>query len=1103
MKKSNYYNSFLQDNYCKKMKLKMKLSFILTFLMLCQLSAHHVFSQHEIEFTYNQVSLKQILSEIKSQSGYNFFYNTKEINDTKKLSLSAKKESLKQVLNKLSIKANFNFKISGKQIVLTKKALSIGNTSNEKQEKDVRGMVKDETGAPLPGANVLVKGTTTGTQTDFDGNFTIEVPNDDAILVFSYVGYTTVEVSVSGKTFIEVALTENAAQLDDVILVGTRNPNRTATDTAVPVDVIDVAALASKGPQTSITEILNYVAPSFTSQAQTVSDGTDHIDPASLRGLGPDQVLVLINGKRRHKSSLLNINGTVGAGSVGTDLNSIPTAAIKRIEVLRDGAAAQYGSDAIAGVINIVLKNATNKLDLSVTMGANMSSKSNHQDGGMDGEKIQVDANYGLDLGENGGYINFTGSVGTRAPALRNATNLEQIFDIANAAEHAYTAANPGSSIANMRAEDYQTGAGLLGTNYISAANQASIAGLDLSRDADGNLNTPTDLEALRGFLPEQGTGEFGTYQELDDAQFAARGLERNDFRFKVGTAKLREGKFFSNLSIPVTENTDIYSFAGIAYRQGLAFGFLREPWRTKGNTSVYPNGFLPGIQSDIVDKSFAVGIKGKTEGGWNVDFSNSFGSNAFGFTIVNTSNASLGAASPTTFDAGSFKFSQNTTNLDVSKFHEGIFAGLNVAMGAEYRVDNFEILAGKEDSYTTYDNNRIPTVGGVGGATNALGESLPGTSQVFGGFTPQNATNKFRNSIGMYADFEADITEKFLVSLATRFESFSDFGETFNYKLASRLKLTDEFSLRGAINTGFRAPSLHQQFFSRSSTQFNADGVAEEVGLFTNDSQAAKLIGIGKLKEETSQSVSIGVTGKVGGFTVTVDAYQITIDDRIVLSGKFSAGDNIPLQNIFKAVGAGKAQFLANAIDTKNQGLDLVLGHKATIMDNFTLDNSLSATFSKTEVTSIKVPKLIADAGLSGDFFDGQEEAFLTIAQPRTKLNLTHSLSNDKWTFLLRNVFFGEVTDPDDYSGVARVSSRDANEDAVYASKIITDFTVSNNITKNTTITIGANNLLDVYPDDNREKSQSNASFPYSRRTSQFGFTGRYVFARLSFTIN
>lgn len=962
----------------------------------------------------------------------------------------------------------------------------------------LEGKVIDENGNPLPYANVVEKGTTNGTVTDDNGRFSLSPNQLPTELEFSLLGFSNVSQAVrASSTNLTITLIERGVSLNEVVLVGSRNPSRTAIETPVPVDVIDLADLTTQGPQTSINEILNYVAPSFTSQTQTVSDGTDHIDPASLRGLGPDQVLVLINGKRRHKSSSLNVNGTVGAGSVGTDMNAIPTAAIKRIEVLRDGAAAQYGSDAIAGVINIVLKEATNKLDFAVTFGGNSSSKSNHQEGGFDGEKLQIDANYGINLGSKGGFVNFTGSIATRNPALRNATNAEQIYDIANAVEQAFTAQS-GKNIAEMTAADYQTGAALLGTNYISANDQAAIAALDLSA-TDGVLNTPGDLALLRDLLPDGGIGEFSTYQELDDAQFEARGLERNDFRFKVGTAKLREGKFFTNLSLPLSEKTELYSFGGISYRQGLAYGFLREPWRPKANVAANANGFLPGIQSDILDQSIAVGIKGVTENGWNVDFSNSFGSNTFGFTVVNSTNASLGATSPSVFDAGSYSFSQNTTNLDFNKFNEDIFSGLNIAFGAEYRVDHFEIFAGKENSYATYNNNGIPTTGGVGGATNALGESLPGTSQVFGGFTPQNAVNKYRNSIGLYFDTEADLSENFLVSLATRYENFSDFGETFNYKIASRLKLSDNISMRAANSTGFRAPSLHQQYYSRSSTIFNANGVAEEVGLFPNDSPLAGLLKIGSLKEETSNSTSIGFTGKMNDFTFTIDAYQIEIEDRIVLTGKFSHNDDTTLKPIFDAAGAGKAQFLANAIDTKNQGIDIVVGYKTALSSNLNLDNTLSATFSETEITSINVPSDITSAGLEGDFFDGQEEAFLTIAQPRTKVNLTHNLSSEKWSVLLRNVYFGEVTDPDEFSGQARVAGATVNDNAVYGGKIVTDLTLTNNTSASTSITIGANNIFDVYPDENRPGSQSNASFPYSRRTSQFGFLGRYVFARIN----
>ena len=254
----------------------------------------------------------------------------------------------------------------------------------------VTGTVTEADGqTPLPGANIIVKGTTNGTISDFDGNFSIDIKSFPATLVVSTVGYNTKEVTVNSETNIVIAL-EEGVSLDEVVLIGSRNPSRTAIDTPVPVDIIDVTQLTSAGPQVNLNQMLNYVAPSFTSNTQTISDGTDHIDPASLRGLGPDQVLVLINGKRRHNSSLINVNGTFGRGSVGTDLNAIPTASIQRIEVLRDGAAAQYGSDAIAGVINIVLKESTNELTVNVTSGANFTKNANDQTGGVDGETVNV-----------------------------------------------------------------------------------------------------------------------------------------------------------------------------------------------------------------------------------------------------------------------------------------------------------------------------------------------------------------------------------------------------------------------------------------------------------------------------------------------------------------------------------------------------------------------------------------------------------------------------------------------------------------------------------------------------------------------------------------
>ncbi|WP_394750129.1 TonB-dependent receptor domain-containing protein [Spongiimicrobium salis] len=1085
MKKSNHLGDVQHEERPNSMYLKMKLSLLLCFLLVFQLSANTVFSQHKIALNYSETPLKSVLQEIKAQSGYRFFYNVKEINDNQKISIKADQEPLKMVLDKLALLGNFAFSINEKQIVLTKKSDLLNDTTDPKsQEKEIKGTVKDENGEPLAGANILVKGTTIGTQTDFDGNFTIDVPDGQDILVISFIGYASTEVSISGKDFVTVVLKENAARLDDVVLVGSRNPNRTSTESSVPVDVIDVTEIASLAPQTSVTQILNYVAPSFTSQSQTVSDGTDHIDPASLRGLGPDQVLVLINGKRRHSTSLINVNGTVGAGSVGTDLNSIPTAAIERIEVLRDGAAAQYGSDAIAGVINIVLKKNTGKLDFTLTTGANFSENGNQFDGGSDGEKVQLDANYGLPIGDQGGFINFTGSLATRQPALRNRDYSGDIFRGFHGAERIF-AAN-GGNVAEMTLQDYANAAQDI--SYLDQATKDQIAALDLTN--------ATGVDSLRSLL------DF----DADEDELAARGLSRSDFRFRVGTSKLREGKFFANLSVPLGETTELYSFGGISYRQGLASGFYRRPAQGDGraNTPAFPNGFLPDIKSDIVDRSFAFGIRGEMEG-WNIDFSHTYGQNTFFLTVENSSNGTLGVSTPRNFDAGGFGFTQNTTNLDINKFYEDIFEGFNVAFGAEYKVENYEITAGEEASYASFDINgnvvNSATPDALLVRNNFTGVPLGGGAQVYRGFDPGNATDEFRNNISAYIDLEADFTENWLLSVAGRYENYSDFGETFNYKIATRLELSENLAVRAANSSGFRAPSLHQQFFSRTSTVF-VDNQPFEQGTFTNDSRAAALIGIDPLKEETSNSLSAGLTGTFGNFSITVDAYQINIDDRIIYSGSFGNGGNPELTAIFDAANATSARFFVNAIDTRSRGLDIVVSHKAQLTEDMRLSNNFAATFTETEVQDVFVPELIANAGLSGAFFDGQEEAFLTLAQPRTKLNLTNTLSYKNWEVLLQNVFFGEVTDPDDFNGDARVAGTQVSDDAIYGGKVITDLSFSKTFSDRFRLTLGANNLFDVYPDENRAGGTSGDQFVYSRRTSQFGYTGRFLFARVNFSL-
>ena len=949
------------------------------------------------------------------------------------------------------------------------------------QSYQVTGKVTDADNQPLPGVSITIEGTSRGTSTDFNGTYTIMVQSSEN-LIFSYVGYNEKKLQMDGTKTFNVVLSAGV-ELKEILVVGSRNPNRTAVDTAVPVDIIDVTELVTAGPQVNLNQILNYVAPSFTSNTQTISDGTDHIDPASLRGLGPDQVLVLINGKRRHNSSLVNVNGTFGRGSVGTDLNAIPAASIERIEVLRDGAAAQYGSDAIAGVINIVLKRSTNTLNLSVTSGANFAKNANDQTGGVDGETTNVSANYGLQLGDKGGFINFTGDFDVREDYSRMKEWEGSIFNAYNAIER--LASGQNLDIANLSDANVIN----VASGYFSTADMSILNGF-----SSAQLHTPTKKDS---------NGNVTFYNPLSNdvtsAELTARGMERSDFNMRVGQSSLRGGRFFANFSLPLNDDgTEFYSFAGMSSRTGNSAGFYRLPNQSRTYTPAYINGFLPEINSNIVDKSFSVGIKGKVSD-WDVDFSNTWGKNAFMYTIGNTFNASMQNASPTLFDAGGFSFSQNTTNLDVSQFYDNTLEGLNIAFGAEYRLENYEIIAGELASYAQYTaSGQAITLASQIPSKDFFGASRPGGSQVFPGFSPANELSRGRSSVAGYFDVEADVTSNFLLSGALRYEDYSDFGSTLNAKITTRIKAGDNTNLRAAFNTGFRAPSLHQLNFNSTSTIFDNLGNPQEVGTFANDSRAAKLLGIPQLKEETSSSVSLGFTSKLpeAHLTITVDGYWVGINDRVVYTGQFKGpGTGTELDNLLKQANASAASFFANAIDTESKGLDVVLTHDAVIGNTAKLKTDLAGTFSKTKkVGDIKASKVLENAGLVGTYFPEDSRVYLEEAVPRTKINLSNSLTTDKFNVFLRNVWFGEVTE---------ATTTVANQQ-VFGSKIVTDLSFGYKVSESTTVTVGANNLFDIYPDraDAAYGNRSDGRFDWSRRAQQFGIGGRFLFARLNFVL-
>ncbi len=920
------------------------------------------------------------------------------------------------------------------------------------QKGTITGTVKSAKGEPLAKASIIVKGTSTGTSTDENGLYTIKVDPGTYTIVVSFVGY---EISSAQVTVAAGETVDNSPSLTlkneslEIKVVGSRSRlPRSIVTSPVPVDIIPVSQIANEVGQVDLNQILTFVAPSFQSARQTISDGTDHVDPAQLRGLGTDQVLVLVNGKRRHQSALVNVNGTVNRGSVGTDMSAIPVNAIERIEILRDGAAAQYGSDAIAGVVNIVLKKKINYLDANVSYGLNATkyaknfalykaqNNSNSPDKRVtDGNTLQGSLNYGAKIGDKG-FLNLTGEYTQRDETNRAGT---------------YT----GAVYANV-----------------------------------GGVNK-------------------------DDSILAARGLTRDNFDMRIGNSRMKGGAAMFNFNMPLKDGkTEIYSFGSYGKKTGNGAGFFRYPSSVTGAGgsglfastvfSFYPNGFLPEIESNIRDISFAVGVRTVVDN-WNLDISNTYGGNKFDFNVLNSisySQAVVTTRPNTSFQAGGLEYAQNNANIDISHKYDKVLKGLNVAFGTEFRTETFNINDGEAASVVDYNGSAAPAAG----------------SQVFAGFLNTIGGKQQRRSLAFYSDNELDITQNWLLTGALRFESFSDFGNTVNYKFSTRYKIGDNFNFRASTSTGFRAPSMQQKYYTKTNTLFVTVGgslVPVESGTFTNDSKPAEILGIPKLKQETSLSYSVGFTAKpFKGFEATVDAYTISIDNRIVLTNNFSGGTNAALNAQLNAVGAAQANFFSNAVNTKATGLEAVLAYTASMGNGHSLRTTLAGTFIKNEVEKDANGKAIIFAsptleasGQLGNYFNREDQSRIEVANPVSKVSVTFNYKYEKFSAMLRLVNFGKVTyldptiDPNNPGAfpINTFTGQRETLDEVFNPKTVTDLSLSYAINKEATITLGANNLFDVYQDKHTHSVNAGLGrFVYSRRVQQMGFNGAYYFARL-----
>lgn len=841
----------------------------------------------------------------------------------------------------------------------------------------IKGKVTDEKGEPVPFVNVVEQGTSNGVTTDDDGGFSINLKKMPATLVFSSLGFKTIEREVSSSVNLTIVMKEDSGILDEVVLTGNRSKPRTILDSAVPIDNVGVRELQATG-QTNIDQMLTYTVPSYNSTNQTISDATAHFDPADLRGLGPSRTLVLINGKRKNQSALVYVNDTPGKGEVGTDMKSIPTAAIERVEILRDGASAQYGSDAVAGVVNIILKK---NIDFTqVNLNSGVTSRG-------DGFNADADVNHTLTFG-NGGFLNAT-----------------------------------------------------LGVGYQDYTNRAGSPGKD---DLFGVNNQWTKDNPTLGMI--------------------------------VGQPEMKKGDVYVNGEYPLNGDAKLYAFGGFNLRKGKSFALYRPPyWITDDFGLLTPagqtyNGFQPTFETDIKDFLFTAGGKFKL-GEFNADLSGTYGSNAVDYTIGNTINPSLGANSPTSFNAGAYAFSNIIGNFDVNRS----FGEVSVGVGVEARQERFEVTAGQEESYVN------------------------GGAQSFPGLQPSNALDETRTNVGVYGTIDWDISSKFLIGGAVRYENYSDFGGNTSWKINSRYKIGEAGVLRASYSTGFRAPSLHQVYLSNVQTLISGGTISNQ-GTFNNVSQVIKDLGVAPLFAETSKNISAGMTVKASNdFTISLDYYNVRVDDRVLFTGEITGVDdsgapNAIVQKILNDNSVTSIKFFINAVNTITQGFDYTMRYKNIDFAAGKLGLNLALNVNKTVLDGeVKTPTNLA--GYKDKIFNRKEQSRITSARPNMKFLFGADYKIGNFSANINNTYFGEVT---------WQHAADPNKDQTFTGKIVTDLSVGYDFTKSISFRAQVNNLFDVFPDEIDPKGDAvtnlGGRFRYPWEVNQFGFNGTSFKAGLTF---
>ena len=906
--------------------------------------------------------------------------------------------------------------------------MSVSVRSLGAQAGTVQGKVADSSGAVVVGALFTVDGSGIRAVSTNRGRYSLAgIPAGRRTVRVRAIGFNPesldVTVAASRVTDLDVTLKHSTYQLAPVaVVIGSRARHTAAEELAVPVDVFTVEELKRTG-STETSQILTNLAPSVNFPKQAVTDATEIVRPFTLRGLSPDHSLVLVNGVRRHQTALLNVfsNGSA-PGSSGVDLNAFPSGAVERIEVLRDGASTQYGSDAIAGVVNLVLKEGQFSPYLNTSIGQYRPGK----DYPNDGTSRDVNGGVGIKLGR--------GSL--------------------------------------------------------------SLFGQYLKRDA-------TNRACPDGSFPDLN----GVRDSVANCRLVVRRTNVAQPNVHWGDGLERDIQTFANLRLPLNAagTTEFYAFGGFADRDGTGNGFFRKPRNGRNWPQIYPLGFLPQFRPAVTDYSSAAGIR-TNAGGWAVDIGGSYGFNSFAFDLEHTLNSSLGpsltqATAPgpdgrlgtsddpgipnqTSFDAGQLKRGEFTSGINLSRSMElGLPKPVNVAIGAAFRRESYEVIAGERASW----------INGYHKTSDSSGIAQGGSS-VFQGFAPSDASKNDRTNFGGYVDLETNLTPKVLVNTAGRFESYSDFGQRVTGKAALRYQPTNRLVFRGAASTGFRAPGLAQSWYSHTTTAIQ-NGVLVEIGNFPVTNRASRIFGAKPLKEETSVNLSTGIAyTPTNSFTVTVDYYRITIKDRILLGATFDGTSDDATAKILADSGLTQiagVQFPTNALDTKTNGVDLSANYRVPVGYG-NLDITGALNYTRNEITHIDpLPDILIGKGsIYTSALDAVTINTIVRNRPSTRALATGNYSIGRFHAMARTSRYG--------------SFRDGSSDGIelFKPKTLFDSELGYRF-DGVTISLGANNLFNVYPDQVKVDANTNNGTFIWPGASPFGYNGRYLYVRSEILLN